>query len=193
MDLFLKSLRDSQKLSMPDLPVVTDYASKWGAAPHDIRLFPAVIRSSELVKPESILEHGQATCFFHERVPATAICDVSGRMICNLCTTEYKGKTVSLEALQTLVGNTSDSKVKNYQTKWDSIALALAVFPLLTVFFTLFTAPIVLWICIFKWKEGPTGVFSHMRWRYVVAGLLSLAQIAFWVLSFTGKLGGVLA
>ena len=192
MDLHLKSLRGSEKLSMPNLPVVTDYASQWGAVPHDIRLFPALIRSKEVIKQESVLEEGQSTCFFHPKVSATAICVVSGRMICDLCTTEFEGKTVSFEALQTLVGNKGSSKRSNVLTNWDSIALALAVLPMLMWFFTIITAPVALGICIFKWRHGPTGVFRRRRWRYIIAGLLAFAQIVFWVTIFTGTFAQVL-
>jgi hypothetical protein len=180
MDLYLKSLRGSQQLSMPNLPVVIDYASQWGAVPHDIRLFPAIIRRRKVLRQESVIEEGQSTCFFHPKVTASAICDVSGRMICELCTTEFEGKTVSFEALQSLVDVKGSSK-GSVRTNWDSIALALAILPAIFWFFTLVTAPLALGICIFKWKEGPTGVFGRMRWRYIVAGLLALGQIVMWI------------
>ena len=192
MDLKIKTLRNNKELPVPNLPVVSDYAPVWGVTPHDIHLFPAYIKTQEIAEAEVAMEDGQATCFFHPHLPATAICEVSGRMICNLCTTEFEGKTVSFEALKSLVSVQGKDAKSNVVTKWDSIALALAVLPMIFWIFTIFTAPIALGICIVKYRKGPTGIIPRPRWRYWVAGLVSLAQIVYWVLLFTGLYAGIL-
>jgi hypothetical protein len=176
----LKSLRSMRTMPLPDEPIAVGYGWEYVGAAHDVRLFPAAIRTKETIRAEAVMEGGQSTCFFHSKLPATGICDVSGRMICDLCKTEFEGRTVSFEALQTLVGKAGkDGKVKKAQgrTKWDDIALTLVVLPVLIGPLMVFTAPVALGICLVKWREGPTSVLRRSRWRYVVAGFLALLQI----------------
>lgn len=171
-------------MPVPDLPSVRDYGAAYVGANHDVRLFPAVLRKPEKVRVDALLEEGTTSCFFHEKLPATAVCEVSGRMICELCKTEWKGQTVSFEALQSLVGQKGKGARGargDVVTNWDSIALALALFPLIIWFLTLVTAPVALGICIWKWREGPASLVRQSRWRYALAAVLALLEIAFWI------------
>jgi len=174
----LKSLRSMRTMPIPDMPVAKAYGWEYVGAAHDIRLFPAAIRKKKTIQTEVVLEGGQSTCFFHSKLPATALCDVSGRMICDLCKTEYEGKIVSFEALQSLVSKGSKNQRKRGRRKWDDIALALAIIPILAGPLVVVTAPFALGICLFKWREGPTSVLRNNRWRYVVAAIFAILQIA---------------
>jgi len=164
-------------MPLPDRPVVNDYGWNFTQANHYIRLFPAVIRSNEAVQAEAVLEGGQSTCFFHAKLPATAVCDVSGRLICDLCKTEWSGKTVSFEALQSLLAEDVAVKQERRCTKWDDIALSLVIFPVLFAPVMILTAPVALGICLVKWRKGATSLLRRSRWRYVVAALLAILEM----------------
>ncbi|CAA6676647.1 Unannotated [Lentimonas sp. CC19] len=166
-------------MPLPDRPVVHDYGWNFTQANHYIHLFPAVIRLNEAVRAEAVLEGGQSTCFFHSKLPATALCDVSGRLICDLCKTEWNGKTVSFEALQSLLADDVAVKQERRCTKWDDIALSLVIFPVLFGPIVVVTAPVALGICVVKWRAGPTSLLRRSRWRYVVAALLAIFEIGF--------------
>lgn len=185
MQRILRSLKNMRTMPLPDRPVVQAYGSEYVGVNHAVHLFPAAIRSKESVKPESVLEGGQSTCFFHAELPATAICDVSGRMICDLCKTDWDGRTVSFEALQSLLKEGASSQVRS-RTNWDSIALSLVILPILFWPLLFLTAPIALGICIFKWRAGTTSIIRRSRWRYIVAAFLALIELAFFGAIFMG-------
>lgn len=181
MEMELRSLKGLRRMPVPNLPFVKNYGGAHVGADHDVQLFPAILRESAKVKIDPLVEAGTTTCFFHEKLPASAVCEVSGRMICDLCKTEWKGQTVSFEALQSLVGQKGKRLKGEVATKWDSIALVLALLPLIMWFTTIATAPVALGICLWKWRAGPTSVLRKSRWRYVLAGLIASAEIVFWV------------
>lgn len=178
----IRSLISLHKMPVPDLPLVQKYGENYVKRGHDIRLFPALIREKGTVQTDAVLEEGQSSCYFHPKLPATALCEVSGRMICDLCSTEWKGQTVSFESLQTILANgKGKTATEQVRTRWDDIALSLAVFPMLFFLLTIVTAPAALIICLWHWRKGPTSVVRTSRWRYLVAGLLALGQIALWL------------
>jgi len=177
----LRSLKNLRRLPLPPSPHVIDYGRKAVGHGHDIRLFPAFIREVERKELPPPPNEGESSCYFHPHYAAQTVCELSGRLICNLCATTWEGKTVSLDALQThLQGDRSTNKMK-----WDDLALALVIWPNLLCFGTILTAPIALVICLLKWREGPTGLLRRSRWRYVVAALLALAEITLWIVLFT--------
>jgi len=188
-----------RKMGAPQSPKVNEYGLLEVGAAHDIQMFPAILRrarknDSALVEPiSSALFNDGATssCFFHTDRPVSSVCDVSGRLICELCTTEYEGKTVSFEAFSKLVQVKSKAGKKEKKgsfirprritfIKWDDVAVSLAVLPMLFVFVTIITAPIVLVITAQHWKEGPTSPVRRTRIRYVFAVICALLQIAGW-------------
>ena len=173
----LRSLKNMRTMPLPDRPEVNDYGWDFTQANHYIRLFPAVIRSNKAVQAEAVLEGGQSTCFFHAKLPATAVCDVSGRLICDLCKTEWNGKTVSFEALQSLLAEDVAVQQERRCTKWDDIALSLVIFPVLFAPVMILTAPGALGICLVKWRKGATSLLRRSRWRYVVAALLAILEM----------------
>jgi hypothetical protein len=176
----IRSLRSLRRMPLPNNPHVGNYGAFDCGHPHHVRIYPAVLRKKDIPEMDALLEEGQSACFFPPKQAATAICSISGRMICELCTTEWEGEKVSFEALQTSIKNGSAKAQENVRTKWDDIALSLSILPLLIGVITIVTAPIALGICLWFWRKGPTSPVRKSRWRYLVAGLLSVVQIGFW-------------
>lgn len=172
-------------MPLPSSPWVKNYGDNYVGEAHEVRLFPAVIRPKEMVTAGHIIEEGQSSCYFHPSYPASAICEQSGRMICNLCTTEWNGQTVSFEALQELIagGNQRGARAKA-RVKWDDVCLSLAVLPMLLWFVTLVTAPAVLVIALVQWRKGPTSLVRRSRWRYWVGSGIALLQVFGWLWFF---------
>ena len=194
MQRVLKSPKSMRKMPLPDQPVVDNYGIEYTGSNHSVHLFPAVVRSSNSANAETIMESGQASCFFHEESPATALCDVSGRMICDLCKTEWKGKTVSMAALHSLAKGDVSSDTITSRTNWDTIALTLVVLPILVWPLLVLTPPVALGICLFKWRAGPTGIVRKSRWRYVVAAIIAIPEIlwgAFFWMGFLSAINGI--
>lgn len=203
-ELVLRSLRGRKWMPLPTWPKVTGYGYSHVGSEHDIQLFPAVVQRIERKMrahkvSDPFVGGDVATCFFHTKREAVAVCEVSGRMICDLCKTEYDGKVVSFDVLSGLVESTSGKKKKNANfvvskpkqyVRWDDICLALAIFPLIFFFVTVLTAPAVLVLTLMNWRKGPTSPIRKTRFRYIVACLIALIQITFWGLALVGIVAG---
>jgi len=96
-------------------------------------------------------------------------CDLAGEHYCPACLEvgKTKGKIRNLEIRR---------------TRYDSIALSLAVLPLVTVvfwFLTMVTAPVALFMAIRYWN-APLSIVHHSRVRFVLAAVFALAEIGAW-------------
>lgn len=181
----LRALRSLRRMPLPDRSQVRGYGGMHVGEGHDVMLFPAAVRDAAAPQVDAVVEEGQSTCFFHPKLPASEVCAMSGRLICDLCQTEWNGQTVSFEALQSAVKNEGLGAQGNTRTRWDNIALHLAILPLLLWFLTIVTAPVVLFIVIWQGRKGRCSVVQRSGWRYLLASALALLQIAFWIFFFT--------
>lgn len=171
-------------MPLPSQPWVRDYGKMHVGEGHNVLLFPAAVREVAKPRVDTAIVEGQSTCFFHPKLPATQVCEISGRLICDLCQTEWDGRIVSLEALHSTPGNGSPGAQANTRTRWDNIALSLAVLPLLLWFVTIVTAPVALFIAVWQGRKGSCSVVQRSGWRYWLAGALALLQVAFWIIIF---------
>ncbi|HWF46066.1 MAG TPA: hypothetical protein VG168_03590 [Bryobacteraceae bacterium] len=67
--------------------------------------------------------------------------------------------------------------------RYDSLALAISTVPIVTVFLTLFTAPLALGIALFTFRKQ-CSVAPRSKVRFVAAIVISLAQISAWIVFF---------
>ncbi len=148
-----------------------------------IRVFPAFCRPVQAeVVPHPMLE-GDSTCFYHAGKPAVIPCEACGRFLCSLCDLEMAGRHICAPCLEREKAGGKQKNLESRFVRYDELALSLSVLPVLLPFFwffTILTAPAALFICIRFWK-APLGVWPHGKGRYIVAMILSLAQLAGWV------------
>lgn len=145
-------------------------------APVTALVFPALN-----IRPQTAtalpLSDGEASCFYHERKKALVACDQCGRFLCGLCQVDWVGENWCpncIEARQSLVTRA---------VMYDSMALQLAVFPLLLWPFTIVTGPVALYIAVRHWRS-PGSLVRRTRLRvYLAAGIASL-EIAAWIWLF---------
>jgi len=147
-------------------------------------VFPAASRPMvQGALGEDILTPDDAGCFYHPAKRVVVTCDSCGRFLCSLCDCAIGGQHLCPACLET--GRTK-GKLKALETKqlrWDSIALALAIIPMLFFYATLVTAPAVIYITI-RYSKAPGRIPPLSRWRFVIAVILSLLQIAGWIIGF---------
>ena len=152
--------------------------------PISVEIFPAFFRLIETGRPaEVVLTDTEASCFYHAQKRAVVPCGACGRFLCALCDCELNGQHYCPACLET--GKTK-GKIKNLEagrTRYDNIALALAVYPLLIFYFTLILAPISLFFVIRHWNS-PRGLAEPSRTKLVVAGSIAALEIAAWVVFF---------
>ena len=126
---------------------------------------------------------GESGCFYHPQKKAVRPCDGCGRFLCGLCDCELQGRHFCPACLEAGRTKGKIQSLENQRTLYDSIALALAIYPVVLVFsiyFTIITAPMALFVAIRYWKS-PLGILRRTKTRFVVAIILASLQIAGWV------------
>ncbi len=134
---------------------------------------------------ELTLGEGEACCYEHSTSRAVALCSNCGRFLCRLCEVQLGTQVFCPDCVQSYAGASRQSDLVTQRTKFDSIALALALWPLLVFYFTIVTAPLSLVMAIYAWKR-PTSIVRRSRWRVFVAiGVASLEIAGMTALIFT--------
>jgi len=150
--------------------------------PLQVEVFPALFRR---INPgqsgEPIMIEGESSCFYHPQKKAVLPCQGCGRFLCALCDCELNGQHFCPACLETGKTKGKIKSLENQRTLYDSIALSLAVYPLLIFYFTLVTAPVALFIAIRYWN-APRSIVRRTKIRYVAAIVLASAQVAGWAL-----------
>jgi hypothetical protein len=146
-----------------------------------VEVFNAFIRPSGQVSTgESVQVPGQAECFFHPGKKAVASCAGCGRLLCTLCEVPLDGQSLCMGCLQSgrskgRIANLEDSRVL-----YDSVALYLAFLPMFLFIITPITAPAAVYVALRYWS-APISVLPRIRYRFVLALLIAIAQITGWV------------
>ncbi len=151
--------------------------------------FPALTTGRTATHPLVAAVADDATCFFHTENRAVAVCEGCGRYLCTVCGIDYAGSRLcpSCVAGRTRAGR-GDVAARDFVLH-DSIAMALAILPLLSFFFTLVTGPVALGYVIYAWQK-PLGLLRRSRWRLWVAGGFALVEIAGWSAFFVARAMG---
>lgn len=149
-----------------------------------IEAFPALFRK---INPgqsaEPVMIEGESSCFFHPQKKAVVPCAGCGRFLCALCDCQFGGEHFCPACLE---AGKSKGKIKaldNQRTRYDTIALGLALAPILIFYFTLITAPMALFIAIRYWK-APRSLVRRNSIRFVLAIIVALCEIGGWVTFF---------
>ena len=153
-------------------------------APLEIEVFPALFRKiASGPSAETILVEGESSCFYHPQKKAVRPCDGCGRFLCALCDCEFQGRHFCPSCLEAGRTKGKIAQLENQRTRYDNIALALAVLPFFVFYFTLITAPMALFVAIRYWKS-PASLTGQSRTRFVIAILVALLQLAGWTIFF---------
>lgn len=140
-------------------------------APLDVSVFPALARTRAGALPQPIEAESEASCFYHAENRAVTPCEECGRFLCGLCNIELDGKHFCPACF-----NRSANLVTR-RTLYDSIALALATFPLVLIWPAILGAPTALWIVIRRWN-APRSILPRTRVRFYLAAFFALAELA---------------
>lgn len=146
-----------------------------------IKVFPAFFRAPETGSVgERIASEGEASCYFHPEKKAAVPCDACGRFICSLCDIQLGDDHLCASCVESGRQKGKIRTMDNRRTRHDQLALALALYPTVFFFITIFTAPYVLYLWI-SHRNTPISLVSRSRWRWGLAGALALAQLCLWV------------
>ena len=149
-----------------------------------VNVFPAALRPpGPSSVGEAVMVEGEASCFYHPTKKAILPCESCGRFLCAICDVELNGQHICPSCLESGKKKGKLQQLENRRTRYDSIALAVAVFPAIMAWPSLLGAPIALYISIRYWK-APLSIVRRSRWRFVVAIILAIAEIGIWTAIF---------
>ncbi len=155
------------------------------AAPLQVEVFPAMFRKRDAGQSgEAVVADGESSCFYHPRKRAVVSCDGCGRFLCALCDCGLNERHFCPACLESGRSRGKVQGLAHQRTRYDKIALALALYPMLIFYLTLITAPIALFVAIRYWK-APTALLRPTRSRYIAAIVISVLQIGGWVAFFS--------
>jgi len=142
---------------------------------HQIKIFPAALRVAPSTQSESAAE-GEATCFDHPSSRAIASCAQCGRFVCQLCVVEVRNNNYCPSCMAAGLHKVAGAGLAPSRVAYDTIALAIAVGPLLFFPLTLLTGPVAIFFAFRYWKR-PLALMHRNRWRFVAAILIGLIEV----------------
>jgi len=148
-------------------------------APITINAFPALFRGLQTGKEGETLIDDQASCYYHPQKKAVLPCDHCGRFLCALCDVELGGKHLCPACVETGKKKGRIVNLDRHRVLYDGVALRLALFPMITVWFTIVTAPVAIYLSIRHWNS-PMSVIKRTKVRFVLAIVISGLQILAW-------------
>jgi hypothetical protein len=174
-------------LRLPETPGPAETTCPQCDRRQNLVVFPAIRRPSRSeARPETLLESGEASCFHHPGNRASVVCDECGRFLCNVCDIPLQGLHYCPSCVKSGVGRRSIEALENRRVLYGHLALAVAVFPILTVWFTALGAPTAIGIAVAGWKKpgSITGRGSHLP--HIFAIFIALLEMTVWALFLVG-------
>ncbi len=141
--------------------------------------FPALYRNA----PESRLavkaDMDDAVCYYHADKKAEIVCDECGRFLCALCELPLGGESLCAPCLEARRRQPGEDAFVSSVMRYDKIAFYLAVLPLLSFPFTVFTAPATIFVVVrYHEKIKPSA-----RARMSAAFIFALFEIVGWIIA----------
>ena len=150
-----------------------------------VDVFPAINRSLPVGQAGAALQvDKEAGCFYHPRKKAVVPCGTCGRFLCALCDVSLNGQHLCPACLEKGKTQRKIKNLENHRTCYDSVALLVATVSILIYWFTIFTAPIVIYLTVRHWKS-PSSIIPRTKVRFILAFIIAAVQIAGWVLFFS--------
>jgi hypothetical protein len=154
------------------------------ASPIEAFFFPAFFRPIQIGSTAAALvDHTEASCFYHPQKQAMRVCDGCGRMICALCSIELGTEHLCPNCLASGKKKGKITTLEDTRTRYDSIALSLAVFGMLFYILSIFLAPAAIYISIRHWNS-PGSLLGSSKTRFIIAILLASTTLLFWFFFF---------
>jgi hypothetical protein len=142
-----------------------------------VEVFPALFRSASASQAgEAVVLEEMSSCFYHAQKKAVTLCEACGRFLCGLCDLEFAGQHLCPQCLE---GGRRKGKMKsleNHRVLYDSMALWIAIFPLLLYPFLIITAPLAIFVAVRYWHR-PSSIIPRTNIRKILAIFLGLIEL----------------
>jgi hypothetical protein len=131
----------------------------------------------------ALVDHTEASCFYHPQKQAVRVCDGCGRLICALCSIELGAEHLCPSCISSGKKKGKITTLEDNRTRYDSIALSLAVFGMLVYVLSIFLAPAAIYIAIKHWN-GPGSLLGVSKTRFVLAIVIAVGTLILWITVF---------
>ena len=144
----------------------------------EVEVFPAFTRPILAGSVgETIVDPGEAGCFYHPQRRASVPCGVCGRFLCALCDLQLNGQHLCPSCLETSRKKGDLKTLATTRTLYDSAALSLALLgPLFCLWGALILAPPSIVVALYGWNK-PGSLIHRTRIRFVLALVLSTLEL----------------
>lgn len=155
--------------------------------------FPALLAPAAAVKVEAVAESSEASCYYHPENRAAVACDGCGKFLCTVCDLDLAGEHLCHECLERGIKSKS-AALDDSRVLYDSMALHLTTWPLLTIYLPIFTAPVALFLAFRHWR-APSSILPRTRIRWWIAAILAIIEIVglvglvLWVIQVARRTG----
>jgi len=146
-----------------------------------IYAFPALVRPPVETSTASLVISSESACFYHADKQATVVCDGCGRFLCGLCDVEFDGRHLCSPCLER--AHDPGAEKSNAGTRYvyyDTLALVYAILGFLFFIGAIVLGPMALFTVVRRWNH-PRSVLPRSKWRFVLAAVLGVGQIAIWI------------
>jgi hypothetical protein len=145
-----------------------------------VEVFPAFFRPAQAGREgEALIAEGESSCFFHPQKKAVLPCEGCGRFLCALCDCELNGRHFCPSCLEVGAAKGKIWGLENSRLMYDSVALALSIYPLLMPFLTVITAPMAIFVSVRYWN-APGSIVRRSKSRHIAAVVIAIFQLAGW-------------
>ncbi|HEX7359162.1 MAG TPA: hypothetical protein VF283_01595 [Bryobacteraceae bacterium] len=156
-----------------------------------IELFPALFRRPETIDVQNLaLAEGEACCYEHATKRAVSFCNHCGRFLCALCEVEIAGAIWCPACLESNQGVALPRALEKRRTLYDSVALALSIWPVALLYPVIITAPTAIYLSIRHWKT-PSSLIPRKKWRFAAALTIACAELVLIALLVVAGVAGM--
>lgn len=149
--------------------------------------FPALQAVPTTPHIEKVVAEGQAGCYVHPENLALDVCASCGRFICEVCQIELGNRRLCASCLMRDQQSKSIPELDSRRILYDEIAFSIALLSILLYCFTIFTAPVVIFMVIRYWNH-PGGAKGNSRIKLSIAFAIALLQLSVWLFWIVGGL-----
>ena len=148
-------------------------------ANHKLFVFPRLFRepADNLDSSPELSMPGDATCHFYPELKAELVCDECGCFMSKKASIDWGEKNLCMPCLHSLREQKQDLDFQATTKVYDNRALALVTW---MAPFTLFTAPLALFILI-RHRKASLGFIPRSKYRWWVAMILAILWIIAWI------------
>ena len=154
-----------------------------------LEFFPALLKETIGKPAENLVLDTESSCFFHPAKRAVTACEGCGRFLCSLCDVDMGGRRLCPKCIEQSAKADSLDPLKTEFTRYDQIALTLAILPMLIFYITLITAPMAMYVCL-RYKSTPVSAVPRRKIVLRIAFYVALLQMLGWAFILMGVIGG---